>query len=198
MKSKGRTPVLAGLLAIVFLIVVGDMLLRSSSDGQSPSDSGANDKLRDSISTLEEKRRIVASSDRIASDAERIDGLWGNALAGMIKAQTPSLAQSTLREHVLGAAREAAPEAEAGVPRFSESPIDGAPAIRRLALDLAVTATSPADLFAVVDRIENDPSVRMGITRISMEGPGIQQGVVKSITATLSIEALAVVGEEGA
>lgn len=198
MKSNTRTFALAGLLLIVFVVVIGDMFLRSSADAEPRTYSGTAATLESTLETLQDKRRLVAAEDQILADAQRIDALWSDALRGMIKAQTASLAQSTLREHVLDAAREAAPEARAGVPRFSESPIDGAPAIRRLSLELSVTATSPADLYAVVDRIENDPTIRMGITRITMEGPGVQQGVVKSVTTTLSIEALAVVGEEGA
>ncbi|TVQ78221.1 MAG: hypothetical protein EA380_06285 [Phycisphaeraceae bacterium] len=198
MRPNQRTLLLAGILLVVFVFVIGDMLLRARSQSQegTPTDRAA--ALTELRTAIEEKRHAVDAADRIAADARRINELWAEAIDGMVKAQTASLAQSSLREHVLRTARDAAPEAQAGVPRFAESPVDGAPGIRRLSLDLSLTATSPADLFSIIDRIENDATIRMGITRISMEGPGMQQGVVRSVTATLAIEALAVIGGDGA
>lgn len=197
MKPNQRTLLLAGILLVVFALVIGDMLLRARPQHDaSPTDRAA--ALTELRAAIEEKRRAVDAADRIAADARRIDELWAEAVDGMVKAQTASLAQSSLREHVLRTARDAAPEAQAGVPRFAESPVDGAPGIRRLTLDLSLTATSPADLFSIIDRIENDATIRMGITRINMEGPGMQQGVIRSVTATLAIEALAVIGGDGA
>lgn len=196
MTSNRRTILLAVILLLVAVFVVSDMALRSRSPERTQSDRAA--ELIELRTSVQEKRRAVQEIDRITSDALKIDQLWAAAIDGMIKAQTASLAQSSLREHVLRTARDAAPQAQAGVPRFAESPIDGTPNIRKLSLDLSLTATSPADLFSIIDRIENDPSIRMGITRITMEGPGVQQGVVRSVSATLAIEALAVIGGDDA
>lgn len=198
MKSNSRTLILAGLLLVVFLLVVGDMLLRSGRDRAGTPASDRLTLLNEQQEALAEKRRLLDSADQLATDAQRVNELWTDALGSMIKAQTASIAQSALREHILNAVREVAPDVQAGVPRFAEQSIDGVPGIRRLALDLTITATSPADLYTIIDRIENDPEIRIGITRITMEGPGIQQGVVKAVTTTLSIEALAVVGGEDA
>ncbi len=198
MKSNTRTLILAGLLLLVFMLVAGDMLLRAGRDGEGATHSDRVTLLNEQRQALAEKRRLVNNSDQLASDQQSINQLWADALGSMIKAQTASIAQSALREHILNAVREVAPDVDAGVPRFAEQSIDGVPGVRRLSLDLTITANSPADLYTLIDRIENDPQLRIGITRITMEGPGIQQGVVKSVITTLSVEALAIVGGEDA
>ncbi len=144
-------------------------------------------------------------------------GLWEGALVGarsawvsvsrvLVRGRTIELAEAGFRERVLAEVKdlkfiessantqrvEAAPATQPAPSNAASAP--AAAAVRTIGLKVDVRTDSPAEVYRLIDRLENMPDTRAGVIGVELRGPGLAQ-TPGEVSATITVHALALIGE---
>jgi hypothetical protein len=187
---------LAGLLALA--VAVDQLLLKGGGEDDAASGApSASSSYRQAAERLATKRAMIearADYERLLEDARE---KWGRARGRMIQAETGQVAVALLGDRVRRLAEEYRP-AGYSAQRGDARAIEGAPGVYELEVSVSMDLASAADAFALLDRLENMPGLAANIESVRLDGPGrLGSRSVTPLSLSLTLQALAVVGEEG-
>jgi hypothetical protein len=197
-KRSQSTPLLLAMLGLIAGLVILDRT--GLLPGRSPADEGAapttpRARYLLAASELQQERAIISQAGPWRRELDSARQRWAALRAGMVRAATPELAESRLREVVL--------DATAGLELASPTRVsyvrDAAPLegdIRPIAVRVEFDAVSHRDALAAIDRLAHLPGVRTEVVSLRVQGPG-RVLLPEQLTISLTLRALALVGEEG-
>jgi len=197
---------LALIVVLAVLVVVdraGLLGVRNAAD-----ETGARAVYLARAQLLARERALVASAaewDRAAAEARRE---WLEAADSMVRGRTVELAQAAFRERLLkevqglgisgaradatgvdppaaapvsaGASQGAVPEGEAGP-------------VRLMTFTVQFDTSEPDVLYKLIDRLENLGDVRVNVTDVRIDGPGMKQILPAQAVCSLVVQALALI-----
>lgn len=209
MSSKGtKTPWLLG--AVVLLGVAVAVSRFASGDADTDGSSGeevpsAKERYLDALALERRQRSLLDGADQWRSALASAEAAWELVRHELVRARTIELAEAGFRERILAEVKDL---------RFSESSANSVPVpaatpaqptaqpgaaatVRAIGLRVDLRTDSPAEVYRLIDRIENLSDVRAGVVGVQIKGPGLAQ-TPGEVTATLDLRAVALIGTEDA
>jgi len=180
--------VLAALIAIVLLdkLVLTGQANAANGDGTSP-----QEIYRARAALLDRQRALIDQRDEWQLANSRALEEWEALAEKLIVAQSVEIAEGELRERLVTIAMEMGlprPDARALTPIVP----DEASPIRVIRYNLLLSTENWESAFALIDRIETDPSTIANITEVMLDGPGLPQFETE-LTISLTVQAIALV-----
>ncbi len=162
----------------------------------------------DAAALTARQKALVDAADRWAGVLAEARARWDQARHELVKGRTQELAEASFRERVLGEVKDlkfvntransvAVPLQGGAAATGNPGVTKAGPIIRPIALKLEVDTDATADVYKLIDRLENLPDVRVNVSSLKLTGPGFRQ-VPGQVTAELELRALAVVTPSGA
>jgi len=144
---------------------------------------------------LANDRAMIEQAGVTANALEVAEAQWQSVRERCIKAKTAELAEAAFRERILGVARDLGVPAPSVTPVRVEAVSSTDATLRPIALRVQFDTDQPQSIYRVIDVLENLPELSTSVSQIGINGPGLPQ-VPTQATATITVRALAVVGEE--
>lgn len=149
----------------------------------------------------EKQEGLIAQSQEWKSAAEKAQQQWEIARQRMIIERTVELAEARFRDRTLDAVKDLNLSAMRVTPVRDRTPATGAGpgavVVQPLVLEVKFDAANHRDVYSAIDRFESMASMATNISAIRIDGPARVQAP-HTITVSLTLQAQAAVGEEGA
>lgn len=146
------------------------------------------------------ERALLEAAESTSRALESASQQWQQVRAQCVVGKTAELAEASFRERILSATKDlGVTNANAAPVRIETAPTpagtkDADTVLRPVALRVQFDTDKPQDIYRIVDVLENLPDIQTAITQVSLSGPGLPQ-VPNTVTAAITIRAIAVVGE---
>lgn len=191
--SKAKTPLLAGLVVAAGLLAAELAGVLPGGAAAESEETGLRQEYLAAAAQEQQEQQLIRQAGAWRAAMTEAGKQWSELRRTLIAAPTLDLAQSTLRDLVQQRITDMKRIAS---PRFTYIPEAGEPAsrIRPISLRVDFDATSHAEAYAALDRIENMSGVLVSLASIRIEGPGRAQ-MPEQITVSATVRALALVGE---
>lgn len=203
--SPSKAPLLLGTVVILGAVVAWRSFAGSPSEAESDLPPTPREAYLDAADRAQRDAALLRNADAWKDAARAAAGQWDLARAEMVKGRTQELAEVSLRERVLAEIKDlkfiessANSVAATGAPPASSggaaaSPVS--PTVRVIALKVDVRTDTPAEVYRLIDRLENLSDLRAAVTSVQVKGPGLAQ-IPAEVSATLNVQALALIGED--
>lgn len=206
MKDKrSNRMILGGVVGVLLLAVLADrlgLIPSASADESEDVATSAAQRYLNERRQLDEEQALLATRKEVDKALAAVREEWSKATQTLAHGQTAELAEAAFRERVLATAGDLGLRSvSASAVRDGTSVDSKRPAalssLRPIALRLQFDTERPAEVYRLVDALENLPDVRTSVDSVSIAGPGMVQ-VGSQVTATIVVRAMALVGESGA
>lgn len=201
MSPSGRkSALMLGIVALAALVGADRMgWLPAAASADEPTEGGTpRDMYITAAESAAEDRALLESATPTESALTRATEQWQQLRSQCVVGKTAELAEASFRERILAATKDLGiSSANAAPVRVETGAEPGKPAdatLRPIALRVQFDTDQPQVVYRVIDVLENLPDIRTSITQVSVTGPGLPQ-VPTMVTASITIRALAVVGE---
>jgi hypothetical protein len=188
-----------GVTGVLALVVAADLagLLPAGGDDASPAPDAGDESPRGRYLALAarvaDEEAIVARAPAWRAALAAAESAWADTGQRLVRAPTVELAETKFREFILGAVQDVRLVSPARIAYQR----DGAPApagpVRTLRLTLEFDARTPADAYAVIDRVQHLDAAHATIESLRVDGPGRIQAP-KQVKVFMTIRALALTG----
>ncbi len=151
---------------------------------------------------VEAQRSLVSQRESWAKALAQAESEWGSLRARVIAAESIDLAEARLRDEVNQLAKSLGFETPTAAPlSASQGSREAAPGaasrgVRVVGLRIEFGAEKPEDIYTLVDRLENLPTLATNISMIELRGPGIVQ-LPRRVEVAIELQAIAVIGAAG-
>lgn len=210
-RPANRTPLLLGAVVLLGALVAWRTFASAPSESSDDAPLTKRDEYLQSAERAERDRALLANAQAWKSAAAAAAVQWDTARAEMVKGRTPELAEVSFRERVLAEIKDlkftessanSVPPAGITPPPAPVQPTARpapasvpTPSVRVIALKVDVRTDSPAEVYRLIDRLENLSDLRAGVVSLQIKGPGLAQ-IPAEVSATLQVHALALIGED--
>lgn len=200
MTPKARTGLLAGVVGVLALAVGADRMGWLGGRGDEGDAAGAGEGARaaylEKAALAQRLEDLIAEAPQWEQAAGRAAQLRQEVAPRLVAGATVELAAGAFRERVLRAAADLRLQALSVTLVTSSGPSAGgtnAAPVRLLELRIAFDTAAVADIYALVDRLENLDDLATNVSRLEIAGPGRKQ-VPQTVTVNITLHGLALVG----
>lgn len=194
--SSRRNALMLGVVALAALVGADRMgLFPTSSTEESLDGSSPRAAYQMAALALAEDRAKIEQAGVTANALDVAETQWRSVRERCVTGKTAELAEAAFRERILGVARDLGIPAPSVTPVRVESTSSIDSILRPIALRVQFDTDQPQSIYRVIDVLENLPDLSTSVSQIGINGPGLPQ-VPAQATATITVRALAVVGEE--
>ncbi len=189
---------LLGVLAVLVALIGLDRFVLTADAGDGGGGGGSasdgtslKEIYRARAALLDRQRALIEQRSEWERANVRAIDEW-RALAGrLIVAQSVEIAEGELRERLEALA------SEMGLPRPDARALppivpDEASPVRVIRYNLLLSTAEWESAFALIDRIETDPSTIARVTEVTIDGPGLPQ-IETELSLTLTVQAIAII-----
>jgi len=189
---------LLGVLAVLVALIGLDRFVLTADAGDGGGGGGSasdgtslKEIYRARAALLDRQRALIEQRSEWERANVRAIDEW-RALAGrLIVAQSVEIAEGELRERLEALA------SEMGLPRPDARALppivpDEASPVRVIRYNLLLSTAEWESAFALIDRIETDPSTIARVTELTLDGPGLPQ-IETELSLTLTVQAIAII-----
>lgn len=192
-----------GMLAAigVLAVVVGADRAGLFARGE-PSDDSAAARYGALAELVEAQRSLVSQRESWQRALAQSESEWDSLRTRVIAAESVDLAEGRLRDEVnqltksLGFDTPTAAPLSASQGSREASPGASSRGVRVVGLRIEFGAEKPEDIYTLVDRLENLPTLATNISMIELRGPGIVQ-MPRRVEVAIELQAIAVIGAPG-
>lgn len=211
MSGQGsKTPWLLGAVLILGAVVLGRQFLGGGGGGGGDGGSdgvdapSAKERYLEAVALSRRQRALLDNAEAWRGALAGAERAWDTVRREAVRARTVELAEASFRERVLAEVKDlrftdgaanSVPVPVEGVAAGTGAAPAGLPAVRAIGLRVEVRTDSPAEVYRLIDRIENLPDVRAGVVGVEIKGPGLAQ-TPPGVSATIDVRAVALIGED--
>jgi len=191
-----RTKILAGILAILVVVVAANFILGSGASRSADDEAlSARRRYLDEARLVAQKRELIEHEDEYRSALEQTRERWDRIRRGLVTAPSAGLAEAQFPDDVLEYVRRRQIEG-ATTGKIESSPIGDEKRLRRVQLRLDFTTRSTREVYELIDDLEHMRDLTTHVASVDINGPGRiprQPGVSVSIV----LESIAYIEGEG-
>lgn len=215
-RHKSATPWLLAAVVILGAVVVGRSVVGSGADDQADAAEAPSmrEQYLNALSLSRRQQSLIDAEEAWSRKLADTRSAWNEISRELVRGRTVELAEAGFRQRILAEVKDfkftdgsansvpvtppAQPSgavAAAQSPPGALSPADTAQSVRAIALRVEVRTDTPAEVYRLIDRIENLPDARAGVVSVQVRGPGLAQ-TPSEVSATLLVHAVALIGED--
>jgi hypothetical protein len=205
-QRRGATPLLLAGVVLLGGVVLYRNFFSNTASAAEEADAAPTPRERylEELSLSRRQQALADQAEQWNAALERARGAWDSASREMVRGRTLELAEAGFRERVLAevkdlkfsdsSANTQRVEAPAAAAPLPVAPASGTASVRTIGLKVDVRTDSPAEVYRLIDRLENMPDARAGVVSVELRGPGLAQ-TPGEVNASITVQALALIGE---
>ena len=215
MSQRGNTtPWLLAAVVLLGAVVVGRSVLGTGTEdqGEAAEAPTMREQYLNAIALSRRQQSLIDSEEAWARKLADTRSAWNEISRELVRGRTVELAEAGFRQRILAEVKDfkfldgsansvpvTPPAQPAGSPTPSPAipatPAGSAQSVRPIALRVEVRTDTPAEVYRLIDRIENLLDARAGVVSVQFRGPGLAQ-TPGEVSATLLVHAAALIGED--
>lgn len=192
-----RTKVLAGVLAILVVIVAANFLLASGAEGSTDDQAlSARKRYLDEARLVAQKRGLIEHEDQYRAALEQTRARWDRIRRALVTAPSAGLAEAQFRDEVLEYVRRRQIEG-ATTGKIESSAIGDEKRLRRVQLQLEFTTRSTREVYELIDDLEHMRDLTTHVASLEITGPGRIPKGAPHVSVSVVLESIAYIEGEG-
>ena len=167
---NSRTKILAGILGIVFVVVVADRFLSGAEGATDDGVLTARRRYLDEAALVAQKRALIGHEAEYQAALTQTRASWDTVRSGLVTALSAGLAEAQFRDDILEFVRRRQIEG-ATIGKLESTPIGDSETLRLITLRLEFSTPSTREVYELIDGLEHMRDMLTRVASVEITGP---------------------------